>query len=208
MTEADPQSRFDALVLAAGSGRRFGGGKLLAPWGASGAPLIEAALATAFAAPVRSVRLVWGADPRVPTAARQWAAERPDAGRLRLVEAQAHGQGLSASLKAGLADLPRDSRGVLVFLGDMPRIPVAVLAPLVDAIAAGALAAAPGFEGRRGHPVALARPLFERLARLEGDQGAGPLLKDLGAAVVQISAPDDGVLFDVDRPEDLDPKRL
>lgn len=203
MTEADPHSQFDALVLAAGAGRRFGGGKLLAAWGAAGAPLIEAALAAAFAAPVRSVRLVWGADPRVPLAARHWVATRPDAARLRLVEAHAHGQGLSASLKAGLADLPGDSHGVLVFLGDMPRIPVAVLTPLAGAIAGGALAAAPWFQGRRGHPVALAPSLFERLARLEGDQGAGPLLKDLGDAVARISAPDDGVLFDVDQPQDL-----
>ena len=58
----------DAVVLAAGAAARFGGGKLLAPW--RGGLLIEAALDAAFAAPVRSVVLVTGADPGVmPTPA-------------------------------------------------------------------------------------------------------------------------------------------
>ena len=52
--------RFEALVLAAGSGSRFGGGKLLAPW--NGGVLLDGALPAAFAAPARSVILVTGAD--------------------------------------------------------------------------------------------------------------------------------------------------
>ena len=36
----------------------------------------------------------------------------------------------------------------------------------------GAPAAAPVFEGRRGHPVLVSRGLFKALLGLEGDQGA------------------------------------
>ena len=50
----------EAIVLAAGSGRRFGGGKLTSPRGDG--LLLDGALEAAFAAPVRTVSVVWGAD--------------------------------------------------------------------------------------------------------------------------------------------------
>jgi molybdenum cofactor cytidylyltransferase len=93
-----------------------------------------------------------------------------------------------------------------VFLGDMPSVPHAVLAPLAEAVAAGAPAAAPVFEGRRGNPVVLSRALFPQVLALNGDAGARRLLDDLGERLAQVESPDAGVLFDVDRPEDLDPR--
>jgi CTP:molybdopterin cytidylyltransferase MocA len=42
------------------------------------------------------------------------------------------------------------------------------------------------------------------LLELQGDQGAGALLKSLGEAVALVPAPDDGVLYDVDRRADLE----
>jgi molybdenum cofactor cytidylyltransferase len=86
----------------------------------------------------------------------------------------------------------------------MPRIPVTVLSAMAEALAAGAQAAAPVFAGRRGHPVLIGRTLFSDVLALEGDRGAGALLARLGDALAAAPAPDDGVLFDVDRPEDLE----
>ena len=85
----------------------------------------------------------------------------------------------------------------------MPRIPIAVLEPLAAAVRRGAAAAAPWHGSDRGHPVLFAAALFPSLLALTGDQGAGRLLSQLGDAVARVPAPDDGVLFDVDRPEDL-----
>jgi molybdenum cofactor cytidylyltransferase len=120
-----------------------------------------------------------------------------------VVRAEGWNQGLSASLKAGIAALPEGARGVLVFLGDMPRVPHAVLAPLGRALLDGAPAAVPVFGGEPGHPAALSVGLFGELLKLEGDRGARGLLERLGPALVRIDAPDDGVLFDVDRRADL-----
>jgi molybdenum cofactor cytidylyltransferase len=191
----------EAIVLAAGFGSRFGGGKLTAA--RSGGKLIEHALAAAFNAPTRAVTVVWGADEAVPAAATTSAEDQGQAARLRLVHAEQHAQGLSASLKAGVESLPADCAGAFVFLGDMPRVPAAVLEPLAAALALGALAAAPTFAGQRGHPVLFARALFGDLLTLSGDKGAGGLLAKLSAdQLALIPAPDDGVLYDVDRPED------
>lgn len=195
------RGRLEAIVLAAGAGTRFGGGKLLTPW-ADGV-LLDGALHAALAAPARLVTLAWGADARVAEAARAFADARGQAGRLRLVHAVRYAEGLSASLIAAVQALPDDAAGAFVFLGDMPRIPVAVLQPLADALKGGAAAAAPVFDGRRGHPVLFGETLLPRLTTLSGDRGAGALLEAVGERLALIPAPDDGVLFDVDRPGDL-----
>lgn len=189
----------EAVVLAAGSGVRFGGGKLLAPY--DGGVLLEGALRAALAAPVRGVALVTGAEADVVAA----AARRIDP-RVRIVHAADHAEGMGASLRAAIGSLPADAGGVFVFLGDMPRVPVGVLRPMADAVAAGAAAAAPTFEGRRGNPVLLARELFPQLLQLKGDTGARSVLQGLGERLALVRAPDDGVLFDVDRPSDLAPR--
>jgi len=192
------EAGLEAIVLAAGSGARFGGGKLTAPYG--GGVLLDGALAAAFAAPARSVTVVTGAE-----AARVAAAARAFDPRVKIVHAADHTEGMGASLRTGIASLPEDAAGAFVFLGDMPRVPLAVLPKLVEALAKGALAAAPTHEGRRGNPVLIGRDLFPQLLALTGDTGARSVLQGLGDRLALIEAPDDGVLFDVDVPEQLRP---
>src|SRR5690606_28392607 len=97
-----------------------------------------------------------------------------------------YAEGLSTSLKAGLAALPADSEAVVVALGDMPDVTGALIDRLVAAIdpARGALIAVPTREGRRGNPVVWSRRFFEDLARIEGDIGARHLIAQHNEAVV------------------------
>jgi molybdenum cofactor cytidylyltransferase len=200
-TEGGQATRLEAVVLGGGFGSRFGGRKLTTPW--RGGRLIDGALATAFAAPVRSVTLVTGADPDVEAAARDFARRHGQLQRLRVVHAADHGVGMSATLRAGIASLPPDAAGAFVFLGDMPAVAPATLAPLVEALTTGARAAAPIHAGRRGHPVLFSASLFEALRRLSGDEGARAVLSGLGHDLALIACDDPGVLIDIDRPEDL-----
>lgn len=187
----------EAVVLAAGSGSRFGGGKLLTAYGRG--VLLDGALAAAFAAPVRRVTVVTGADgSQVAEAAAAF-----DHG-VQVVDAHDWEEGMAASLRAGIASLPDDAEACMVFLGDMPRVPHAILKPLCEAVAAGAPAAAPVFEGQRGNPVVLAKALFSEVLALRGDVGARRILDALGDRVALIEAPDDGILFDVDHRRDVE----
>ena len=190
-----------AIVLAAGSGSRFGGGKLLAPF--EGGVLLDGALRAAFAAPADQVFVATGEDAAaVAAAAEAFAHGRGEGARLRLVHAADHATGMAASLKAGVRALSDAVDAAFVFLGDMPRIPLDIPTRLADALGEHA-AAAPVFAGRRGHPVLFSRRLFPALCALEGDQGARRVLEGLGADLVAVPAEDAGVLFDVDRPGDL-----
>ena len=195
-------SGYASILLAAGAGRRFGGGKLLAPW--RGAPLVAGAIRAALSTPSDPVIVVTGTDPGPVGDACRAAAEQMDgAERLRLVHAPDHAEGMGASLRAGVAALPQGLRGVFVFLGDMPDVPEAVLGGLIAAVEAGAPAAAPHHDGRRGHPVLFSARLIPDLAAASGDAGAREVLSGLGEALARVETTDPGVLFDVDRQEDL-----
>ena len=185
---------WSAIVLAAGHSSRFGGGKLRALYRTR--PVIDWVLDAALAAPVAQVVVVWGGDPLI-------GEGLPKNPRLKSLLAVDHALGMGASLAAGLGGIDPQSQGVLVFLGDMPRVPALVIPDLMAAVQNGAMAAAPSFNGRRGHPVLIGQSLFARLLSLGGDQGAGKILDQLGTQLCLIPAPDDGCLFDIDRPEDL-----
>jgi molybdenum cofactor cytidylyltransferase len=186
----------EAIVLAAGAGTRFGGGKLTAPYGEG--LLLDPALAAAFAAPVRSVTVVWGADEAVLQAASRYADRTGQTARLHLAHNRQHAEGMGASLRNAVAGLPPDTAGAFVFLGDMPRIPHDLAPQLAEALAAGARAAAPVHGDQRGHPALFSAELFPALRSLAGDKGAGWLLNAMTHGLTLIPTEDDGVLFDVD----------
>ncbi len=192
---------FTALVLAAGGGRRFGGGKLTAPF--RGGVLLDGALRSAFDAPADEVIVVTGSDPEVASIAEAFAAGRGEAARLRLISAPEWSDGLSASLRAGLAAADPQSRGAFVFLGDMPDIPAGLPQRLAAAFGPGVLAVAPVLDGEPGHPALLGAELFEAAMRLTGDRGARPLMEAQGVRFVRLAVQDAGVLLDVDTPQAL-----
>lgn len=197
-TTASPP-RVDAILLAAGAGARFGGGKLRALW--RGRSLIERALEIATQPPVRCAVVVTGADPEVGDIARAFA--RQTGVSLRVVQCPEHAEGMGASLRCGIANLPSDGEAFAVFLGDMPAAPRTIVSRLIDQLSPDALAAAPCFEGRRGHPVLFRSALAPRLVEARGDAGARAVLAGLDDRLVLVETGDHGVVFDVDLPSHL-----
>jgi molybdenum cofactor cytidylyltransferase len=200
MTERDTTS-LEAIVLAAGAGARFGGGKLLAPL--NGAPLVAGALLTAFLAPVRRVYVAVGRDPAVRKAVEATAARIAASDRLVVVPVETPSEGMGASLRAAAQALPGDAAGAFVFLGDMPAIDPATTTRLATAFKSPNDLIAPIYLGRRGHPVLFGATWFPALRALTGDEGARALLESAGARLARIPVEDPGIHLDVDRPEDL-----
>lgn len=174
-----------ALVLAAGSARRFGSDKLSADF--AGVPLVSHAIRAALAAPVTRVIVV--AHP---------ALELPAHAGIEVVRIAS--TALSQTLRAGLT-AARDVDGLFVFLGDMPLVPHDVASLLAGRIG-GAYAAMPLHAGKPGHPVLLSAQAFDDIAALQGDAGLGKLLRSR-EDVVLVDCADPLIHADVDRPEDL-----
>ncbi|KRA56159.1 molybdopterin-guanine dinucleotide biosynthesis protein MobA [Caulobacter sp. Root655] len=194
-------TRLEAIVLAAGAGRRFGGRKLTAIF--AGRPLVAGALDAAFAAPARGVILATDGDPDLAALARDHARGLGREDDLTIVVVTEAAEGMGASLRTAALALPADADGAFVFLGDMPCIPPEVPRALARALREGSDLAAPRVGDRRGHPVLFGRAHFEALRALSGDAGAQRVLAEAGARLKLVDTTDLGVLFDVDRPEDL-----
>ncbi len=116
-----------------------------------------------------------------------------------------YAQGLSSSLRAGIASVPPECDGVLVCLGDMPRLGAAIVDQLIETFSPeeGRTIVVPTCDGRRGHPVLFGRAFFEAMRSLSGDVGARSLIDAHPEAVAEVETGDPGVLLDVDTPEAL-----
>ncbi|MTV26686.1 NTP transferase domain-containing protein [Nitriliruptoraceae bacterium ZYF776] len=183
-----------AVVLAAGSSRRFGATKQLVGW--DGRPLVTHAVAAARAASsVDRVVVVVGHD-----AAAVADVVRAAFGDVEVVVNRDHADGQASSLRVGLR-AAAGAAAVVVLLGDEPQVAVATIDAVVAAVGGEVLAARAGYADGPGHPVAFAgRAVAHVAGSVTGDRGAGPLLAQLGVVEVPVG----GVApVDVDRPEDL-----
>lgn len=120
----------------------------------------------------------------------------------RVLHATDWADGMAATLRTGIAALAPGAKGVCVFLGDMPLVPVGHCPALAEAAERSGYAARPRFEGKPGHPVAFSRAAFADLMALEGDKGATALLQER-ADIAYLDTADIGVLLDIDTPGDL-----
>jgi molybdenum cofactor cytidylyltransferase len=192
--------RLTGILLAAGTGARFGGAKLLAPL-----PAASHGVGAGTAIGVAACLHLVSALPDVVAVVRPGdsilAAQLRAAGA-RVVECARAGEGMSATLACGIAEA-RDADGWVVALADMPWIAPATIALVADALSAGAGIAATSHIGVRGHPVGFAKAHYAALVGLTGDEGAKVVLAAHRESVQLIEVTDDGVLRDVDAPGDL-----
>jgi molybdenum cofactor cytidylyltransferase len=187
--------KFVGLLLAAGSATRFGSDKLqhALPHG------VAIAVQAARHLRAESARVIAVVRPGADATARALTAEGCE---VVVCEKAAEGMGASlacAARAAGAAD------GYLVALGDMPFVRPSTIAAVREALAAGALLAAPYWRARRGHPVGFAGSLRAELEALAGDEGAKRVLAAHEARLVKVPVGDPGAIRDIDRPSDLAP---
>jgi molybdenum cofactor cytidylyltransferase len=179
------------VLLAAGAGKRFGGGKLLHPL--SGVPVGVAALRNLKAALPHVVAVIRPGDSELRAAL---AVE----GAFVIECADAH-LGMGHTLAAGVAHCAQ-AAGWVIALGDMPRIAPGTVKAVAQALREGARIVVPMLNRSRGHPVGFSRQFRDQLLALSGDAGARDLLKAHAADVTWLNVQDDGILQDVDTPED------
>jgi molybdenum cofactor cytidylyltransferase len=195
--EAKGGNRIAAVVLAAGRSTRMGGpNKLLADVG--GRPLVRIAVEQALASKARPVFVVTGHQREAVEAALKSLA-------VTFVHNPDFAEGLSTSVRAGIAALPETVDGAVICLGDMPQVDAALIDRLIAAFDPdrGALVVVPTIEGRRGNPVVWSRRFFPDLQALEGDAGARGLIASYQEAVVEVPVGGQAAATDIDTPEAL-----
>jgi nicotine blue oxidoreductase len=158
MTFADPTS-VAGIVLAAGEGRRFGGGiKQLHPL--DNRPMLEHVLATMAGAGLDDMIVVLGANAEAVLGAIDLHGARP-------VVSHRWADGQAASLADALAAATADA--ALIVLGDGPRLS----AEAVRRVAAAREPAAADYGSGRSHPVLLPRAVWASLPATGETPGRG-----------------------------------
>lgn len=184
------------VVLAAGAGSRFGGGKLLADL--DGRPILQHVLDAIAAAGIARLVVVLGADGdrvdraiRWPAGTRRVRNPRPD-------------EGLASSLRIGVAAARGEGEPEAIFiaLGDQPRLRPDVIRMLLSAPDAAPLTVPRYADGSNPNPVVLRPPAYALVDEATGDRGLGPVLRAHPDLVREV--PVDGDNPDVDTPADLD----
>jgi molybdenum cofactor cytidylyltransferase len=192
----DAPKKVAALILAAGQGRRMGGPhKLLAT--IAGKPLVRLVAEAALGSRAASVTVVTGhMEGRVREALKGL--------KVGFVHNGDYAEGLSTSLRAGLAGLPPDIDGAVVLLADMPKITAETIDRLIAGFApeSGGLIVVPTFEGKRGNPVVWSSRFFPELMAVHGDTGGRHLIGEHPEAVAEIEL-GPAVALDIDTPEAL-----
>lgn len=181
-----------AIVLAAGRSSRFGHPKQLLEW--RGQPFIRHVVNQSLQSGIQSVIVVVGEKgAEIASAIQDLSVE--------IVYNHEWAQGLSQSIKAGLAALPRHAGGALFLMSDIPQIPVA----LINAIVATkrkeeGLIFAPRTKDGFVNPVLFDRACFADLMSLTGERGGKALFQQYPVREVLWEHEDE--LRDIDTPDD------
>ena len=119
-----------------------------------------------------------------------------------VVHSDASRPGMGDSIAAGVR-ATSDAAGWLILPGDLPLIRSDTLRTI--ALAPASVVTVPLIEGQRGHPVRFAANCGPELMRLQGNNGAAPVLRAQAAmnSVAFIELDDVGIVTDIDTLGDL-----
>jgi molybdenum cofactor cytidylyltransferase len=181
-----------AIILAAGEARRMGSAKQLLPLGSG--TLLSHAVDTAIEAGLNPVIVVVGANAEAVQSA---VASR----RVEIVRNGLWSTGMGSSIAAGVRHhqrLEAESAAIALLLADQPLVTAIHLKQMRRLLLdSAAPVVAAEYNGTVGVPAFFRRQLLTRLAELNGEAGAKPLLRDS----VRFPLPEAGA--DIDTPEDF-----
>jgi len=198
MQRDQAMSGVTAVLLAAGSSSRMRGtDKLMCKVG--GMPLLRHCVEVALGSDIDHcvVVLKKGADDH--RAALQGL-------RVKIVEVDDAGLGMSASLRAGILALKTSPKAILIGLADMPDLTSDHFNKVIAAHNPDKnryIICPTNPNGKRGHPVLFDAKFSENLASLQGDAGAKDIVKNVPEWVYEIPM-DAAVSLDLDTPEAWD----
>jgi len=193
----DRTSPLIAIVPAAGMSTRMGQNKLLLTY--QGKPLIAHTVDTLLATAVDEIVVVLGHD-----AAK--VREKLAGKKLRFVENSHYREGLSTSVRAGIAAVPSYAGAVMIYLADQPLLESEEVNLLIGALAeakkVNKSVVVPFYRGRRGNPVILDFSYKKAMLDVVGETGCRRVIKSNPDQVFVVEMDTDHTVRDVDTMEE------
>jgi molybdenum cofactor cytidylyltransferase len=183
-----------AIILAAGESKRMGSPKMLLPF--NGRPMIENVISNVSKSKTGKIIVVLGA---------YFDELKLHMKRLNVSYCynDNYMKGMLSSVQCGFKNLPPDYKAVLVFQGDQPLIPPAVVDSVIDEyLRSGKGIIVPVFNSRRGHPLLVDKKFSHEIEKLLPDEGLHSLLDKFADDLLEIETGEPGIFRDFDTYDD------
>lgn len=181
------------ILLAAGQSQRFGSNKLLYPV-TNNTPMLM----------VSAQKLARELPGSVAVLNRElfYYSEQLEHLGLRVVLNEQAERGMGSSIACGVR-ASQDASAWLITPADMPYIKTETLSLLATKLKQGAEIVAPLFDQQRGNPVGFSHQFKDELMSLQKDVGARHVITKHHQRLELLPTDDDGVLQDIDCPDDI-----
>ena len=187
-----------AVLLAAGRSERMGrNNKLLLT--VDGIPLVRKSAISILNSNVTSMTVVTGFDENKIVNALSGL-------NVNFVKNINFREGLSSSLKAGLANITPTPSAVIICLADMPKIQPEHINQLIENFdpLKGWEICIPTNNGKRGNPVLIGSRFFPYIFETSGDFGAKQVMKQHSDKIVEVEIGTSDIHFDIDTQDEYE----
>ena len=187
-----------AVLLAAGRSERMGrNNKLLL--NVDGIPLVRKSAINILNSNVASMTVVTGFDENKIVNALSGL-------NVNFVKNINFREGLSSSLKAGLANITPTPSAVIICLADMPKIQPEHINQLIENFdpLKGWEICIPTNNGKRGNPVLIGSRFFPYIFETSGDFGAKQVMKQHSDKIVEVEIGTSDIHFDIDTQDEYE----
>ncbi|MDF1591196.1 MAG: nucleotidyltransferase family protein [Desulfobacterales bacterium] len=196
----NPKRPTAGIILAAGLSTRFGRPKQLMDL--NGKPLIEWVVDACLSSRLDNIVVVLGHDAR--QIASNLSLRYNDRQVLTIINPQ-YKDGMSQSLRTGLANVMKDFPAVMFLLGDQPLVSSALIDQLLESFWESEKdICVPVYNGKRGNPTLFSSKFYQQLLNVSGDIGAREIIRAHPEAVLLVETKDPLPFFDIDTEKDLE----
>jgi molybdenum cofactor cytidylyltransferase len=180
------------LLLAAGTAPRFGSDKRMAIM-PNKKTIIENTLATIQTTQLPLIVCLKKDDLRLQ--------QQLDGNRVKWVVNENSDNGMGSSIARGIS-ICRDWNAVIIVLADMPYVESKTYRNIAAAANSDSIIV-PTYDAKNGNPVCFGCSFYPQLEQLNDDKGGKDIILNNQHAVIEMALNDEGVLKDIDKPEDL-----
>ncbi|UCG28210.1 MAG: XdhC family protein [Bacteroidales bacterium] len=183
-----------SIILAAGESKRMKEPKLLMPY--QGKTIIETVVENVNQSRVDEILVVLGA----------WKEEirnRLQNHPVTFCINDNYTDGMISSIQTGVNSITGSDGACLVFLGDQPMIPSAVIDQIIDNYhLTGKGIVQPKYQNKKGHPVLIDMKYKEEINKLDQEIGLRELIRKFPDDMVEVNVDNPGILRDIDTLDD------